>query len=74
MEIEGKSGVFVPAPSAPGTAPDHRSFTFRPIKVVREASDRIVIKSGVKEGEAVVASGADKLKAELVLQNQVEED
>jgi multidrug efflux pump subunit AcrA (membrane-fusion protein) len=74
VEIEGKSGVFVPAPSSPGTAPDHRSFTFRPIKVVREAGDRIVIKSGVKEGEAVVAGGADKLKAELVLQNQVEED
>ena len=33
-----------------------------------------MIKSGVKEGEPVVAGGAYQLKAELVLQNQVEED
>jgi RND family efflux transporter MFP subunit len=74
VEIEGRSGVFVPAPSAPETAPDHRAFTFCPVQVVREAGDRVVIKSGVKAGEAVVAGGAYQLKAELVLQNQVEED
>ena len=74
VEIEGKTGVFVPSPTTSGSAPDHRSFTFHPIQVVREAGDRVVIKSGVKEGESVVAGGAYQLKAELVLQNQVEED
>jgi cobalt-zinc-cadmium efflux system membrane fusion protein len=74
VEIEGKSGVFIPAPAAGGSAPDHKSFTFHPIQVAREAGDRVVIKSGLKEGESVVAGGAYQLKAELILQNQVEED
>ena len=40
----------------------------------REAGDRVVVKSGLKEGEVVVAGGAYQLKSELVLQNQPEED
>ena len=40
----------------------------------RQAGDRVVVKSGLKEGEKVVASDAYQLKAELILQNQTEED
>lgn len=74
VELEGKSGVFVPTTPVTGEAQDHRSFTFRPIQTVREAGDRVVIGAGVKEGEAIVAGGAYLLKAELILQNEVEED
>ncbi|MGO9597799.1 MAG: efflux RND transporter periplasmic adaptor subunit [Isosphaeraceae bacterium] len=74
VEIEGKSGVFVPQkPSAAGAA-DHHAFTFRPITMGRETGDRVVVESGLKEGDVVVASGAYLLKSELILQNQTEED
>jgi RND family efflux transporter MFP subunit len=74
VEIEGKTGVFVPTSSSSAPAADHRSFVFRPIHVGREAGGRVVVKSGLKEGEPVVAVGANQLKAELILQNQPEED
>jgi RND family efflux transporter MFP subunit len=74
VEIESKQGVFVPAVSSQGTPADHRSFTFRPIQIVREAGERIVVKAGLKEGDVVVASGAYPLKAELILQNQTDEE
>jgi multidrug efflux pump subunit AcrA (membrane-fusion protein) len=73
VEIEGKTGVFVPT-TAPSAAADHRSFLFRPIQAVREVGGRVVVKSGLKEREAVVDVGANLLKAELILQNQPEED
>jgi RND family efflux transporter MFP subunit len=74
VEIEGKSGVFVPAASSETAAAGQRSFVFRPAQLDRVVGDRVVVKSGLKEGEVVVATGAYLLKAELILQNQVEED
>ncbi len=73
VEIEGKTGVFVPAPT-PAASPDHRAFTFLPIETGRDSGDRVVVKSGLKAGDVVVASGAYQLKSELVLQNQTEEE
>jgi RND family efflux transporter MFP subunit len=74
VELEGKPGVFVPAAATEGASTDHRAFAFRPIEVGRESGDRIVVKSGLKEGDAIIASGAYQLKSELILQNQSEED
>jgi len=74
VEIEGKSGVFVPSKTGGEAAPDHHAFTFLPIETGRDAGDRVVVKSGLKEGDVVVASGAYQLKSELILQNQTEED
>ncbi len=74
VEIEGKTGVFVPAKSD-GTAGDgQHTFTFLPIETGRDAGDRVVVKSGLKEGVVVVASGAYQLKSELILQNQTDEE
>jgi cobalt-zinc-cadmium efflux system membrane fusion protein len=70
VEIEGRRGVFLP-----GTTDGERtSFTLRSIEVGRETGDRIVVKSGLKEGDVVVASGAFVLKSELILQNSTDED
>jgi RND family efflux transporter MFP subunit len=74
VEIEGKSGVFVPAKTGGTAATDQYAFTFLPIETGRDAGDRVVVKSGLKEGDVVVASGAYQLKSELILQNQTEED
>jgi RND family efflux transporter MFP subunit len=73
VDIEGKNGVFVPTSSSTQAA-NHRSFVFRPIQAGRESGGRVVVKSGLKEGETVVAAGAHQLKAELILQNQPEAD
>ncbi len=74
VEIEGKSGVFVPvAPEGNGPR-DHREFAFRPIEVGRELGDRVTVERGLKEGETLVATGAYILKSELILQNEPEED
>ena len=74
VEIEGKSGVFVPAKPGGTAATGQRAFTFLPIETGRDAGDRVVVKSGLKEGDVVVASGAYLLKSELLLQNQTEEE
>jgi hypothetical protein len=34
----------------------------------------VVVKTGIKESESIVASGAYLLKSELLLQSQAEED
>ena len=70
IEIEGKTHVFIPS----GSEADHHSVTFRPVVIGRQAGDRMVVKTGLKEGEKVVASDAYQLKAELILQNQTEEE
>ena len=67
VEIEGQTGVFVPA------GKDGRTFTFRPVKLGREAGDRQVICSGLTIGDPVVSVGAFLLKSELILQNQEED-
>jgi membrane fusion protein, heavy metal efflux system len=65
VEIESLKYVFVPA----GREGDHHNFTLKPVEVGRQAGDRIVIKTGLKEGDQVIASGAFFLKSELILQN-----
>lgn len=74
VELEGKSGVFVPARLGEGQEKDHQTFSFRPLELGRELGDRVVVKSGLKEGDIVIAGGANQLKAELVLKNEPEED
>ena len=39
-----------------------------------QTGDRVVVKAGLKDGDAVVSSGAFMLKSELILQNQAEEE
>ena len=46
----------------------------RPVEVGRQSGDRVEIKSGLTEGDKVVASGAFFLKSELILQNEPEEE
>jgi RND family efflux transporter MFP subunit len=71
VEIEGKTGVFVPAEAS---AADRREFRFRPVAVGRELGARVVVREGLKEGETIVAAGAYQLKSELILQNQSDEE
>ena len=70
VEIETEKYVFVPA----GKGADHQNFTLRPVEVGRQSGDRVEIKSGLTEGDQVVASGAFLLKSELILQNEPEEE
>lgn len=70
VEIEGRRGVF--APVSKGS--EAETFAFRPIEVGREFGDRTAVKSGLKEGELVVAGGAFVLKSELILRNEPEEE
>ena len=74
VEIEGKTGVFVPAQGSEPAGSDHHAFTFRPVEVGRDAGDRVVVKSGLKVGDLVVAGSAYQLKSELILQNQTDEE
>ena len=64
----------ISTPPGGTAATDQRAFTFLPIETGRDAGDRVVVKSGLKEGDVVVASGAYLLKSELILQNQTEEE
>ena len=70
VEIETEKYVFVPS----GKEADHQKFTLRPVEVGRQYGDRVEIKSGLTEGDKVVASGAFMLKSELILQNEPEEE
>jgi multidrug efflux pump subunit AcrA (membrane-fusion protein) len=77
VEIEGQKGVFLPA-EAKGKGKDKdregHAYTFHPLKLGRESGDRRVVLAGLEEGTPVVSSGAFSLKAELILQNEPEED
>lgn len=68
VEIEGKTGVFLPGGGGGG------SFAFRPVKLGRETGGRQAVVLGLAPGDAVVSKGAFLLKSELILQNEVEED
>ncbi|MDR3618008.1 MAG: efflux RND transporter periplasmic adaptor subunit [Paludisphaera borealis] len=70
VEVEGRTSVFQPV----GSDAEHPSFGLRPIVTGREVGDRIVVKSGLKEGDVVVAGGAFVLKSELILQSSPDED
>ena len=70
VEIENQKGVFLPAEKQK----DGHTYTFRPLKLGREAGDRQVVATGLARGEPVVSSGAFFLKSELILQNETEED
>lgn len=70
VEIDGRVGVFRPEASEP----DQPTFGLCSIVPGRQVGDRIIVKSGLKEGDLVVAGGAFALKSELILQNTPEED
>ncbi|WP_165249127.1 efflux RND transporter periplasmic adaptor subunit [Paludisphaera soli] len=70
VEIEGRTAVFRPQ-DGPADAP---SFTLRHVEVGRQVGDRVAVKSGLAEGDVVVAKGAFVLKSELILQNEADED
>jgi RND family efflux transporter MFP subunit len=70
VEIESQKGVFLPA----GAGKDGHTYSFRPVKLGREAGGRQVIVSGLRSDEQVVSSGAFLLKSELILQNETAED
>ena len=70
VEIETEKYVFVPS----GKEADHQKFALRPVEVGRQSGDRVEIKSGLTDGDKVVASGAFLLKSELILQNEPEEE
>jgi membrane fusion protein, heavy metal efflux system len=70
VEIETEKYVFVPS----GSEDDHEKFTLRPIEVGRPCGDRVEIKSGLRDGDNVVSSGAFILKSELILQNEPTEE
>jgi multidrug efflux pump subunit AcrA (membrane-fusion protein) len=70
-EIDSVKYVFVPI----SKSSDGETFGLRPVETgAKVGLDRIVIKSGVKEGEMIVASGAFFLQSEFVLQNEPEEE
>ena len=48
VEIESKKGVFVPAEKGTGRI---ATFTFLPVETGRDAGDRVVVKSGLNEGD-----------------------
>lgn len=68
VEIDGRSGVFVPS------GKDGRTFTFRPVKLGRVADGRQVILGGLARGDTVVSTNAYFLKSELILQNEPDEE
>ncbi len=68
VDLEGVKGVFLPIAAEPG------AYRFRPVKIDRAAGDRLIIASGLKDGETIVAKGAFLLKSELILQNETEDD
>jgi RND family efflux transporter MFP subunit len=67
VEIEGRVGVFTPTS-------DGHTFKFRHVTVGREIKDQVAIAAGLAPGDRVVTTGAFKLKSELILQNEPEEE
>ncbi len=77
VEIDGKTGVFVPVPGTDGEeskTAGESTYRFQPIKTGREVAAGVTVLSGLKAGDQVVAVGAFTLKSELVLQNTPEEE
>jgi cobalt-zinc-cadmium efflux system membrane fusion protein len=70
VDIDSEKYVFVPS----GQERDHHRFTLRPVEAGRQTGDRVEIKSGLTEGDKIVASGAFFLKSDLILQNEPEEE
>ncbi len=70
VEVDGRAGVFRPE----GSDPDRPTFGLCSIVPGRQVGDRVVVESGLKEGDLVVAGGAFVLKSELILQNTPDED
>jgi multidrug efflux pump subunit AcrA (membrane-fusion protein) len=62
--------VFIPSEKEAG----HEKFTLRPVEIGRPTGDRVEVKSGLRDGDKVVASGAFLLKSELILQKQGDEE
>jgi cobalt-zinc-cadmium efflux system membrane fusion protein len=69
VDVDGEKYVFVPS----GREKDNHRFTLRPVEAGRQTGDRVEIKSGLTEGDKIVASGAFFLKSDLILQSETEE-
>ncbi len=70
VDIEGKTGVFLPVEEGEGDS----VYAFHPVSVGRESVGRRVILAGLKPDAKVVVNGAFMLKSELILQNETEEE
>lgn len=68
--VEGQPGVFRPKCDDP----EHPCYALCPIEPGRQVEDRVVVKSGLEEGDEVVSAGAFVLKSELILQNTPDDD
>lgn len=68
--VEGRPNVFRPTDSEP----EHSAYVLQAIEPGRQVEGRVVIKTGLKEGDEVVSAGAFVLKSELVLQNTPDDD
>jgi len=68
--IEGHPGVFRPE----GSDPENPAYVLHSIELGRQVDGRTVVKSGLKEGDEVVAAGAFVLKSELILQNSSDDE
>ncbi len=66
--VAGKSIVFTPSPSDPN------SFVARPIEVGPCADGMVCVTSGLEEGERIVISGGEILKADLLKSSAKDED
>ena len=70
VEMDSVNFVFTPGGKNAGP----RSYSLKPVEIGRTLGDRRVIKTGLKAGEPVVATGAFFLKSELILQNEPDEE
>lgn len=68
--VDGRPSVFRPR----GSDPEHLAYALHPIEPGRQVDDRTVVKSGLNEGDEVVAAGAFALKSELILQNSPDDE
>lgn len=69
--VDGRPGVFRPTESPDPEVP---AYSLCLVEPGRQVEDRVVVKTGLKEGDEVVSTGAFVLKSELVLQNAPDDD
>jgi cobalt-zinc-cadmium efflux system membrane fusion protein len=71
VEIDSIHYVFIPS----AKTADGQSFILRPVEIgPKTGAGRIIIRSGLKANETIIASGAYVLKFEYMLKNQPEEE
>ena len=68
VDFDGVAAVFRPDPKQP------RTFTRQAVKLGRDTPEGQIITAGLNPGDPVVIANAFKLKSELILQNDTEEE